>query len=102
MYLVVTKTKNVCCFNKTITALCTLLQHLYLAAVYFYIFVVLQATCVGHVIGAVVADNHAHAQRAARLVEVTYEDLHPVIVTIEVCYEDENVCKSKPKLSFPV
>ena len=38
----------------------------------------------GHVIGAVVADNYEHAQRAARSVKVTYEDLHPLIITIEV------------------
>ena len=38
----------------------------------------------GHVIGAVVADNNAHAQRAARLVTVEYEDITPRIITIEV------------------
>ena len=38
----------------------------------------------GQVIGAVVADNQAHAQRAAQLVQVTYEDLQPLIITIEV------------------
>ena len=45
---------------------------------------ILQVTCVGQVIGAVVADNQAHAQRAAQLVQVTYEDLQPRIITIEV------------------
>ncbi|KAL0969405.1 hypothetical protein UPYG_G00227010 [Umbra pygmaea] len=40
-------------------------------------------TCVGHIIGAVVADTQAHAQRASRAVRVTYEELQPVIVTIQ-------------------
>lgn len=44
----------------------------------------LQVTCVGQVIGAIVADTQAHAQRAAHLVKVEYEDIRPVIVTTEV------------------
>lgn len=40
-------------------------------------------TCVGHIIGAVVADTPEHAERAAHVVKVTYEDL-PAIITIEV------------------
>ncbi|KAJ7988705.1 hypothetical protein DPEC_G00312000 [Dallia pectoralis] len=40
-------------------------------------------TCIGHVIGAVVADTQAHAQRAAKVVRVSYEDLQPVIITIQ-------------------
>ena len=43
-----------------------------------------KVTCVGHVIGAVLADNHEHAQRAAKLVKIKYEELQPVIITIEV------------------
>lgn len=38
----------------------------------------------GNVIGAVVAVDQATAQRAAKLVKVNYEDLSPVIITIEV------------------
>ncbi|KAK5847441.1 hypothetical protein PBY51_016565 [Eleginops maclovinus] len=41
-----------------------------------------QVTCVGHIIGAVVADTQLHAQRAARAVQVRYEELTP-IVTIQ-------------------
>ena len=37
----------------------------------------------GQVMGCVVADTQANAQRACRLVKVVYEDLLPVIVTIE-------------------
>ncbi|KAK6306886.1 hypothetical protein J4Q44_G00220340 [Coregonus suidteri] len=40
-------------------------------------------TCVGHIIGAVVADTQAHAQRAAKAVRITYQELQPVIVTIQ-------------------
>ncbi|XP_062236272.1 xanthine dehydrogenase/oxidase [Platichthys flesus] len=41
-----------------------------------------QVTCVGHVIGAVVADTQLRAQRAAKAVKVEYEELQP-IVTIQ-------------------
>lgn len=37
----------------------------------------------GQVIGAVVADTQVHAQRAAKVVKVEYEELEPVI-TIKV------------------
>uniref|UniRef100_A0A673ZQN9 Xanthine dehydrogenase/oxidase n=1 Tax=Salmo trutta TaxID=8032 RepID=A0A673ZQN9_SALTR len=40
-------------------------------------------TCVGHIIGAVVADTQAHAQRAAKAVKITYQELQPVIITIQ-------------------
>lgn len=42
-----------------------------------------QVTCVGHIIGAVVADTQLHAQRAAKAVRIQYEELQP-IVTIQV------------------
>nr|XP_021506880.1 xanthine dehydrogenase/oxidase isoform X2 [Meriones unguiculatus] len=41
-----------------------------------------KVTCVGHIIGAVVADTPEHAERAAKVVKITYEDL-PAIITIE-------------------
>ncbi|XP_047433058.1 xanthine dehydrogenase/oxidase [Mugil cephalus] len=41
-----------------------------------------KVTCVGHIIGAVVADTQLHAQRAAKAVRVQYEELQP-IVTIQ-------------------
>ena len=40
-------------------------------------------TCAGQVIGGIVAETQAQAQKAAQLVKVTYEDL-PRIITIEV------------------
>ncbi|XP_040286533.1 xanthine dehydrogenase/oxidase isoform X1 [Bufo bufo] len=36
-------------------------------------------TCVGHIIGAVVADTQEHAQHAAKAVKITYEELEPII-----------------------
>ncbi|KAF3688302.1 Xanthine dehydrogenase/oxidase Xanthine dehydrogenase [Channa argus] len=42
-----------------------------------------QVTCVGHIIGAVVADTQLHAQRAAKAVKVQYKELQPVITIQE-------------------
>uniref|UniRef100_A0A3Q3EUS2 Xanthine dehydrogenase n=1 Tax=Labrus bergylta TaxID=56723 RepID=A0A3Q3EUS2_9LABR len=42
-----------------------------------------QVTCVGHIIGAVVADTQLHAQRAAKAVRVQYEELQPIITIQE-------------------
>lgn len=43
-----------------------------------------QVTCQGQVLGAVVADNQMIAQRAAKLVKVEYEEIAPIIITIDV------------------
>lgn len=43
----------------------------------------LQVTCVGHIIGAVLADTQEHSRRAAKAVKIKYEELKP-IVTIQV------------------
>uniref|UniRef100_A0A3B4XUX8 Xanthine dehydrogenase/oxidase n=1 Tax=Seriola lalandi dorsalis TaxID=1841481 RepID=A0A3B4XUX8_SERLL len=42
-----------------------------------------QVTCVGHIIGAVVADTQLHAQRAAKAVRIQYEELQPVVTIQE-------------------
>ncbi|XP_066282060.1 xanthine dehydrogenase/oxidase-like [Branchiostoma lanceolatum] len=42
-----------------------------------------KVTCVGQIVGAVLADTQEHAQRAAKAVVVQYEDLEPKIITIE-------------------
>ena len=47
------------------------------------LYVLLQVTCEGHVIGGILAETKAQAQRAAKAVKVTYKDLEPII-TIEV------------------
>ncbi|KAM4772306.1 xanthine dehydrogenase/oxidase [Rhinophrynus dorsalis] len=54
-------------------------------------------TCVGHVIGAVVADTQEHAQRAAKLVKVSYEELSPII-TIQEAIEKESFFKPIKKI----
>ncbi|XP_069464775.1 xanthine dehydrogenase/oxidase-like isoform X2 [Ambystoma mexicanum] len=46
-------------------------------------------TCVGHIIAAVVADTQEHAQRAAKAVKITYEDL-PHIITIQEAIDAES------------
>lgn len=38
----------------------------------------------GQVIGAIVAINQIVAQKAARMVEIEYENLEPIIISIEV------------------
>eukprot|EP00066_Takifugu_rubripes_P003798 XP_003966667.1 PREDICTED: xanthine dehydrogenase/oxidase [Takifugu rubripes] len=42
-----------------------------------------QVTCVGHIIGVVVADTQLHAQRAAKAVSIQYEELPPIITIQE-------------------
>ena len=44
-------------------------------------------TSTGQVIGAIVAETEAQAQRAVKMVKIEYEDL-PRILTIEVCLYD--------------
>ncbi|CAH2255899.1 xanthine dehydrogenase oxidase [Pelobates cultripes] len=46
-------------------------------------------TCVGHIIGGVVADTQMNAQRAAKAVKVLYEDL-PAIITLQQAIEKES------------
>lgn len=50
---------------------------------WIFLICVLQVTCVGQVIAAVVADTQEHAQRAAKAVKITYDELEPII-TIQV------------------
>uniref|UniRef100_A0A0E9SN49 Aldehyde oxidase/xanthine dehydrogenase a/b hammerhead domain-containing protein n=1 Tax=Anguilla anguilla TaxID=7936 RepID=A0A0E9SN49_ANGAN len=42
-------------------------------------------TCVGHIVGAIVADTRSHAQRAVKAVKISYRELKP-IVTIQTFY----------------
>lgn len=44
----------------------------------------LQVFCVGQIICAVVAETAVQAKRAIEKIKITYEDLEPVILTIEV------------------
>lgn len=59
-----------------------------------------QVTCVGHIIGAVVADTQLHAQRAAKAVRIQYEELQPII-TIQVshlCAHPNCMCECGRKM----
>uniref|UniRef100_A0A8C3L491 Xanthine dehydrogenase/oxidase n=1 Tax=Chrysolophus pictus TaxID=9089 RepID=A0A8C3L491_CHRPC len=49
-------------------------------------------TCVGHIIGAVIADTQEHSRRAAKAVKIKYEELKP-IVTIQVTIEKQSFIK---------
>ncbi|GCC33141.1 aldehyde oxidase 1-like isoform X2 [Chiloscyllium punctatum] len=42
-----------------------------------------EVTCVGHIICGIVADNQRHAKMAAAAVKISYEDLEPLILTLE-------------------
>lgn len=54
-----------------------------------------KVTCVGQVIGAIVAETQAQAQRAAKMVKITYEEL-PRIITIEEAIAAESFLESTP------
>ncbi|XP_058820273.1 xanthine dehydrogenase [Topomyia yanbarensis] len=54
-------------------------------------------TSQGQIIGAIVADNQAIAQKAARLVKVVYEELSPIIVTLEDAIEKGSFYSGYPK-----
>ncbi|XP_013100301.2 xanthine dehydrogenase [Stomoxys calcitrans] len=52
--------------------------------------------CQGQVVGAIVADNQALAQRASRKVKVEYEDITPAIITIEQAIEHKSYFPGYP------
>ncbi|XP_007426249.1 xanthine dehydrogenase/oxidase [Python bivittatus] len=54
-------------------------------------------TCVGHIIGGVLADTQEHSRRAAKAVKITYEELTP-IVTIQEAIEKESFFKAERKI----
>ncbi|XP_067617387.1 LOW QUALITY PROTEIN: xanthine dehydrogenase-like [Eurosta solidaginis] len=56
-----------------------------------------KVNCQGQVIGAIVADSQVLAQRAARLVHIKYEELSPVIITIEQAIEHKSYFDHYPQ-----
>uniref|UniRef100_A0A8C5T022 Xanthine dehydrogenase/oxidase n=1 Tax=Laticauda laticaudata TaxID=8630 RepID=A0A8C5T022_LATLA len=54
-------------------------------------------TCVGHIIGAVLADTQEHSRRAAKAVKILYEELTPII-TIQEAIEKESFFKTDRKI----
>ncbi|CAB3367423.1 Hypothetical predicted protein [Cloeon dipterum] len=64
------------------------------------IFVSKTVTSQGQVIGAVVADDQMTAQRAAKLVKIEYEELTPIIVTIDDAIKENSFFEQfKPRLT---
>lgn len=57
-----------------------------------------KVTTQGQVIGAIVADNQQIAQRAARMVNVEYDDIKPIIVTIEDAIEKKSFYPGFPQV----
>jgi xanthine dehydrogenase/oxidase len=58
------------------------------------------ATNQGRILGAIVGDDQITAQRAARLVKVEYEDLSPVIITLEDAIKHETYYDGFPKVLY--
>uniref|UniRef100_A0A182PJ61 Aldehyde oxidase/xanthine dehydrogenase a/b hammerhead domain-containing protein n=1 Tax=Anopheles epiroticus TaxID=199890 RepID=A0A182PJ61_9DIPT len=63
-----------------------------------FVFVKDIVTTQGQIIGAIVAENQTIAQRAARKVKVTYEELQPVIVTLEDAIRLESFYPGFPRV----
>ncbi|KOC64646.1 Xanthine dehydrogenase [Habropoda laboriosa] len=61
------------------------------------VFVSDKVTSHGQLIGAIVAVNENIAQRAARMVEIEYENLEPVIISIEDAIEHRSFFNETPK-----
>uniref|UniRef100_A0A674F2S0 xanthine dehydrogenase n=1 Tax=Salmo trutta TaxID=8032 RepID=A0A674F2S0_SALTR len=57
-----------------------------------------EVSCVGQIIGAVVAESREQARRAAQRVKVTYQDLLPVFFTIEEAIQHQSFFDLKRKL----
>lgn len=55
--------------------------------------------CQGQVIGAIAADNQTIAQAAARKVKIEYEELKPVIITIEQAIEHKSYFPDYPRFT---
>lgn len=62
-----------------------------------YIFVIDKVTAQGQIIGAVVAETQLIAQKAAKCVKVTYEELQPIIISIEDAIQHQSYFPGYPK-----
>ena len=56
--------------------------------------------CIGTIIGMVVADTEAHAQQASKLIDVKYECLQPLIITIDQAVEHQSYLGRELSLQF--
>lgn len=61
------------------------------------VFVSERVTAQGQLIGVVVANTQLQAQKAAKKVKIVYEDLHPVIITIEDAIKHKSYMPGYPK-----
>ncbi|XP_053697545.1 xanthine dehydrogenase [Sabethes cyaneus] len=62
-----------------------------------YVFYNDLVTSQGQIIGAIVADSQTIAQKAARKVKISYEELSPIIVTIEDAIKKQSFYPGYPK-----
>ncbi|KAJ0009400.1 hypothetical protein NQD34_001102 [Periophthalmus magnuspinnatus] len=62
------------------------------------IFAEKEVLCVGQIIGALVAESRERARRAAARIQVTYEDLQPVILTIQDAIKHDSYFEPKRKI----
>ncbi|KAK2108635.1 Alternative oxidase, mitochondrial precursor [Saguinus oedipus] len=56
--------------------------------------------CVGHLVCAVLADSEVQAKRAAKRVNIIYQDLEPLILTIEEAIQHNSFFKPERKLEY--
>ncbi|XP_055681417.1 xanthine dehydrogenase [Lutzomyia longipalpis] len=62
------------------------------------LFVSETVTSQSQIIGVIVADNQSLAQRASKLVKIVYEDIKPIIVTLEDAIEHQSYFPGYPKV----
>ncbi|KAL1122173.1 hypothetical protein AAG570_003578 [Ranatra chinensis] len=58
-----------------------------------------KVTCQGQVIGAIIAENYLIAQKAKKLVKIVYDDLNPVILTIEDAIREGSYFENCPMVT---
>lgn len=63
-----------------------------------YVFVKDKVTSQGQIIGAIVADTQAIAQEASRMVKIQYEDISPIIITIEDAIKHKSFYPGEKKM----
>lgn len=56
--------------------------------------------CIGTIIGLVVADSEMHAQQASKLIDIKYECLTPLIMTIDQAIEHQSYSGRELSLQF--
>ncbi|XP_011310367.1 xanthine dehydrogenase [Fopius arisanus] len=61
------------------------------------IFIKSKVTSQGQILGAIIAADQATAQKAARLVKIDYENLEPIIVSIEDAIDAKSFVQGTPK-----